>query len=219
MASSDAPASEKRVSSRTFFSEAVLIAAASALSYAVAYAYRSGFASYFDLPPLMLTPIIGGILHAGAAVGAFLLFLWVVVNGIWLLVPRTDSALARNIKRMLFILVVAVLGMYRLFAYRWGWAVVLGLLCFFGFGLFIFPLLTQRELRGYENKLLAQEKVEKASNLLMDEAGSRIGNRAHVLIFASYVLVVFANSLGYMTAKHQEDYFVLADMPDRVVAA
>ena len=92
MASSDAPASEKRVSARTFFSEAVLIAAASALSYAVAYAYRSGFASYFDLPPLLLTPTIGGILHAGAAVGAFLLFLWVLsfINPFELFYNRHD---------------------------------------------------------------------------------------------------------------------------------
>src|SRR5262249_49195185 len=38
-------------------------------------------------------------------------------------------------------------------------------------------------------------------------------------VFASLVLLVFAHSLGYWNAKNQEDYFVLADTPDHVVAA
>jgi hypothetical protein len=219
MASSDAPASEKQTSGKTFLSEAILVAAASALSYAVAFAYRSGFASYFGLPPLLLTPTIGGILQAGATVGASLLFLGVIVNGLWLFVPRKDSVLARHIKRMLFIFVLGVLGAYRLFAERWGWVVLLGLLCLFGFGLFIFPLISQRQVRSYENKLLAQEKVEARSDLLLDAVGRRMGDKALLFAFAAFVLVYFANSLGYTTAKNQQDYFVLADMPDHVVAA
>ena len=210
---------KKDVKERKFLSEAVLVAAASALSYAVAYAYRAGFGSYFDLPPLLLTPTLAGILRAGAAVAGFLLFLFVIINGLWMFLPHKDSAVRRNIQRMFFILVVIVLGLYWLFAYKWGWAVILGIVCFLGFHLFIFPLITQRKLHGYENKLLAQEKVMFASNMLTDEVGASIGRGVLLLAIASYVLIVFANSLGHQTAKNQEDYFVLTGTPDHVVAA
>src|SRR5437016_4506838 len=109
---------------RTGISEALLVASASGVSYAVAYAYRSGFASYFGLPPLLLTPTLGGVLQAGAAVGAVLLSFWVIVNGLWIFLPRSDSAVGRSIRRLLLILLIIVLTFFSVFTYKWGWLII-----------------------------------------------------------------------------------------------
>jgi hypothetical protein len=220
MASLDAPASEKQASDTALVSEAVLIAAASALSYAVAYAYRSGFASHFDLPPLLLTPTLGGILQAAATIGLLLLGFWNILNPLWMFLPGKHLALGRIVRRLLLILLIMLLILYGYLTSWWSWALIGTFMSFMAFGFLIFPLITQREIRGYENKLLAQEKVEAArGNTLIDEARRRIGDKALSVIIAAFVLLYFAYAVGKKAAKDQEDYFVLADTPDHVVAA
>ncbi|HKP02334.1 MAG TPA: hypothetical protein VJU77_03145 [Chthoniobacterales bacterium] len=206
-------------SSRSRIPDAILLAGASAVSYAVAYAYRSGFASFYDLPPVLSTPTIGSILQASAAVGVALLFFWLLLNGLWLFLPRRDSAIKRSILRLFLILAIIILTSYSLLSsYRWGWLLVPGALCLYGFAEFVFPLLTQRDVEGYENKIAAQEKVEAGVTDLTDHLVRRIGNKVFLLLFAAYVLINFAHSLGYSAAEFRQDFFVLADRPDYVVA-
>lgn len=219
MAPSDAHTSDKQTTDTRFLSETVLIAAASALSYAVAYAYRSGFASYFGLPPLLLTPTIGGILQAAAAVGILLLTFWNLLNSIWIFLPRKDSAVGRHVRRLLLMLLVMVLILYSFLSFWWSWVIIAAVLLVMGSLFFILPLITQRKIRGYENKLLAQEKDEAAGITLIDEARQRIGKKTLSFIVASFVLLYFAYAVGNKAARDQEEYFVLADMPDYVVAA
>jgi hypothetical protein len=195
------------------------VAAASALSYAVAYAYRSGFASYFDLPPLLLTPTLVTVLQAGAAVGAVLLVFWTIVNALWMFLPETKTAVSRRIYFLVLMVLIYALMFYSLFTYKWGWLILLGILCFFGFFEFIFPLITQRRVAGYENKLLAQDKIDDAQKTLLDRVGNRYGYKGMGLVLAVVVLLSFAHSVGYANAKEQEDFFVVADAPDYVVAA
>jgi hypothetical protein len=199
--------------------DSILLAAASAMSYAVAYAYRIGFGSFYDLPPLLLTPTIGGILKAGAAVGATLLTLSFFLNGIWMFLPSRNSALGRSIRRILLVLVFVILSSFSLFVYRWGWLVVPAALLVMTFLELVFPLITQRNIARYEDKLAAQEKVESAVTMPVDHFARRIGKRSFLLVFASYVLVNFSHSLGYIAAKQQEEFFVPDDAANYVVAA
>lgn len=198
--------------------DAILLAAASAVSYAVAYAYRTGFASFYGLPPVLLTPTVGGILQAGAAVGATLLTLSVFVNGLWMFLPSRESPVGRSIRRLFVMLVVTILVSYSLFAYKWGWLVVPAALCIFGFLELVFPLFTQRKIASYGDKLAAQEKVESNVTTPLDHFAKRIGRKAFVLVFASYVLMHFAYAVGYRAAKEQEEFFMLDDAPGYVVA-
>ena len=202
----------------TRFPEAVLLAGASAISYAVAYAYRTGFASYYGLPPVLLTPTIGGILQAGAGVGAILLTLSLFLNSFWMFLPSRESALGRSIRRVFLMLVVTILTSYSLFVYRWGWLAVPAALCVFGFLELVFPLLTQRKIARYEDKLAAQEKVESKVTTPADHLAKRIGKKAFLLVLAAYILINFSHSVGYRAAKEQEEFFVLDDTPGYVVA-
>jgi len=206
-------------SERKLLSDAFFVAAASAFSYAVAYAYRAGFASYFDLPPLLLTPTLGAMLHAAAAIGAVLAMFAMIVNNVWLFLPKTMTAVTRRIYLLVFMTVLFALVFYRLFTYKWGWLILVGISCFFGFFEFIFPLITRRNVAGYENKLIAQDKFDDSQLTLLDQIGNRFGYKGMGLVFLVVVLLLFAHSVGYANAKEQEDFFVLADAPDYVVAA
>jgi hypothetical protein len=204
---------------RTRIPDAIFLASASCASYVVAYAYRSGFGSFYGLPPLLLTPTIGGILQAAAAVGAALLSIWLIVNGVWTFVPPGHTALRRAFQRLLLILLISYLAMYSLLSSKWGWVSIVAVLCFFSFFEFVFPLLTQHRTKGYEGKLAAQEKVEAGVNTLSDYIGQRFGNKAILLAITAFILMNFAHSVGYRVAEEQEDFFVLGDAPDHIVAA
>jgi hypothetical protein len=190
---------------RKLLSDAILVAAASAFSYALAYAYQSGFASYFSLPPLLLTPTLGAVFQAGAVVGTFLLFFWNIFNAVWMFI-RTNSGIGRSILRLLLITLMAVMFVF-VFSNKWGWLIIVAVFCVFGFGEFIFPRITQREIAGYENKLLAQEKIKSASKpTFLHHLGQRFGDRVILPVIAAFGLLLLANGLGNKTAKEQEDF-------------
>ena len=201
---------------RKFLSDALLVAAASALSYAVAYSYRSGFASYFDLPPLLLTPTLGAVLRAGAAVGAVVLIFSFTAL---LFLPQKNTALSSRIYTLFLLLVFLALVNYSLFTSIRGWLSLVGVLCFLGFFEFVWPLITQPQVAGYKNKLLAQDNFDAAQNTFWDRIGNRYGYKGVGLVVAVLVLIFVAHSVGYSNAKEQEDFFVLADAPGYVVAA
>lgn len=98
-------------------SEGILLAAATALSYGIAFAYQSGYASYFGMPPLLLTPTIGTVLKAAGAVGLAFLSFWNIANGIWPFAPRGKSALHRAIRRLLAITLIAGLIAFNLLGF------------------------------------------------------------------------------------------------------
>jgi len=173
---------------RKIISEALLLAAASGFSYAVAYAYRSGFASFFGLPPLLLTPTLGVVIQAGAAIIAALSFFWLLLYSFWGFLPRASSVVGRQLRVLLIVGFFFSLAFFSVLARsKWGWLIILGFLCVFGFGMFVFPLITQREVAGYENKLLAQQKIENAAQqrTLLDRIGERIGHKRMLLILAA----------------------------------
>lgn len=197
------------------------MAIASALSYAVAYAYQSGFASHFGLPPLLLSPTIGSILQAGAAVGVVLIVFWNFASVAWHFSPRGDTALKRVIRRVVALALVMGLLFLPVLDRKSGWIAFVAMLGFFVFFEFVFPLIAQRKIIGYENKLLEQEELERhvAQHSLLDRAVIAFGKSALRLLVAAVLLIFVSYSVGLRAAINQEEFFVLADRPGYVVAA
>ena len=207
---------------KKIISEAVLLAIASGYSYAVAYAYRSGLASFFGLPQLLLTPTLGVVLQAGAAIIAALAIYWLLLYSLWGFLPRASSVVGIQLRTLFVVAFFFALAFFSVLTRsKWGWLIMLGFVCVFGFGMFVFPLIAQREVVGYDNKLLAQQKVENAAqqHMLLDQIGERIGHNRMLLILAAIALLSFAHGVGYRNASDQEEFFVVADAPGYVVAA
>src|SRR6267154_5139643 len=101
---------ENAPSAQRVFSDALLIAGFTASSYAVGYAYRSGFAEHFGIPAILVAPTATTVLEAAAALGGVLFTYFVAADFIWALVPHTNSAVARAVKRFVaFILCMGFL--------------------------------------------------------------------------------------------------------------
>lgn len=202
-------------------SEAMLVALVTALSYAVAYSYNAGFASFFDLPPFLISPTVGTILQAAAAVGAVLLGFWNIVAVVWVFAPRGDTALVRSIRRFLVVLLVVGFFYAPIRDVKGVWilvAIILGLYVFFSF---VFPLITQRNIAGYENKLLGQEEIERTadSHSLNAHVARALGGSALLVGALCVLLVYFSYFVGFGAAVRKENFLVLDGRPGYVVAA
>lgn len=206
---------------RQTVSEGILLAAASAAAYAVAFAYRTGYASHFGLPPVLLSPSLGAVLQAGGVVALSLLAVWNVATGIWPWVPRGHSARDRAVRRLLIIALIAAAFLFQALNGGHPWVALLGVLAFFGFFEFLFPLIVNRKIAGYEEKLLAQEEIERNAqkHSFASQVASLIGEDMLRLAVVVALLVLLANLVGARAAKTQTEFYVLADRPGYVVAA
>lgn len=202
-------------------SDAVLLAIVSALSYGVAYAYQAGASSYFGLPPLLLSPTTGTILRAVAAVGLVLLAFWNFSNALWPFVPRGDSAIIRAIQHTIVIALIVGLVAFTILDRRDAWIVLFIVGLAFALLEFGFPLIAQRHIRGYENKLLEQERTERQvqKRTLLEHAANAIGERGLTLAGGVLLTLGLAYMVGRRSAKTQEEFFVLTNRPGYVIAA
>lgn len=200
-------------------SEGILIAAASALSYAVAFAYEAGYAEYFGIPPLLISPNVGAVLKAAGVVGLALLSFWNIANGLWPFMPRGTSACDRAVRRLVIITLIAGLFIFYLLDGWRAWLTLAIISGFFGFFEFVFPLIVNRKISGYENKLLAQEAIEEEAqkHTLLEKAESVIGVGGLRLLAFALLLLIMARVIGVNVAKNQEDFYALADRPNAVV--
>jgi len=202
-------------------SETILIAAGSAISYAVAFAYRSGYGSHFGLPPLLLSPSLGVVLQAAGVVGLVALSFWNIAFAVWPWMPRGNSARDIAIRRVaLFCIVMSALIFQMADGWR-AWAILAAILGFFVFLEFILPLIAHRKVSGYENKLLAQEDIERNTQQysLTSLASGLIGDGLFRLIAVAVLVVMLANLVGTKVAKNQTEFYILKDSPGHVVAA
>lgn len=199
--------------------DGMIVAAGSAMSYAIAFAYRSGYSSHFGLPPLLLSPTLGDVLQAAGAVGAVLLLFFYVADAAWPWLPSGTSAVRRAARRVLIIiLALALLALLIRESAVWlAFLAIAGLSSFFEF---VFPLISQRRIAGYERKLAAQEKVETSAQqlTLFGSAMNVFGRRTGLVLAGVLFLLPMAHLVGLRSARMQEEFFVLADRPGYVVA-
>jgi len=200
-------------------SEAILLAGLSAFSYALAYAYKSGISSHFGIPPLLISPTIGAVLQAATAVGFVVLTVWNIANAIWPFAPRGENILARVIRKLLVIAFFIGLLAFPTMDRKTAWIVFAVIVGFFTFFELAFPLITQRKIKGYEQKLLAQEAIEANAQKfsLLDKVAGTFGEHTIRLVALGLVLLMLSNLLGIKTAKEKTDFFVLLDTPRFVV--
>lgn len=202
-------------------SEAILIASASAISYAVAFAYRSGYGSHFGLPPLLLSPTVGAVLQAAGIVGVAALTFWNIGFAVWPLLPRGNSALESSLRQIIAVgLLVSILIFQAVDGWK-AWAILAAIVGFFAFFEFVFPLIVHRKVSGYENKLLAHEEIERNARQysLVYQAQGLIGRGFFLLIAAALFFVTLSSLAGVKSAKNQTEYYTLKDRPGYVVAA
>ncbi len=195
----------------------IVLIIAPALGYTLAYTYEIGYCNVFKIPKefifLDLTTVIIGIT---AAFGGSLLIIWFVIM---LLIPKQAIKPMGPIRRRLyFLLLICMLSFFIAYKYLLVWELIyiIAYLVAMAVILLLFPLLDRntRKIKGYRNKLIANDEQTKKST---DPLLKRIGSRGIIVFMLLVGAYTFTYLEGRAQAINQEEFYVPSTYPSSVV--
>lgn len=192
-------------------SEGVILALIPLAGYWLSFIYQMNFNGYFGIPNYMIDLNMINIIISSLGILLFGAILLQTLNviGIFLLNINVDRRITSNITGDIVSLMLS-LSLIIIFDLNILQAAILlillpGISVIFNY---IFPILTQRTIKGYLAKLLAQEDYESTTNTPLDFV-ARSPYRIWVLIS---ILFVFASIISYVaggfSARIKTDFYV-----------
>ena len=209
-----------KTASKSGVSEAVALATAPALAYGAAYLFESAYAAHFAVPRFLVVVSLESVFTALAALVSGLFVIGLVANLVYsgLYHNRVGSTpLGRELLAFTAVglLFAAFLALYsptktELAVYVIAFVLATGLSL-------IWPLVTQRELDTYGEKLDAQAKLEREVVMGIDLIASRFSVSLRRLIFGSILFLAGAHAAGTGSAKRQDVFLVPEGSPSYVL--
>jgi hypothetical protein len=165
-------------------------------------AYAREFDIPFDVISISETGLVLAVKSVLIAISAYI----TKVNLIWIFSPRGDSLISFQVRTFIATSLFLGLAFYPYLiteSYLWALVILIGVLFFFQFA---FPLITQRKIKNYEDKLIAQHEINANS---VDIYKSLIGNlnsqwRLPFIIMLG--IMFFSYGLGRKEALEQTSF-------------
>lgn len=191
---------------------ATLFGLAAPISYGAAYLRESGFCSVFGVPYEFIQLNTTTMLIAITSGVGVLFFLYSFADMLYTLSQEGKQKKSGPVRRRVYFNLFSLIFLGFLSALfsplRQTWPLMLPFLIAFVLAQFVAPLITQRHVRGYVNKLEAQDRLEKESPVLLDYLIRRAGITA---VSFGLLLVLFLCTMffvGYNAAERQTDFLV-----------
>lgn len=204
---------------KNWITEGIIIASVPFLGYLFAFAYESGYAIFFNFPKELINIGLPQIVIAISILYTASALLFFGIEGLSFVFFKNKPALYHSIVKFLPLFGFAI-GYFVIY----GWAVAMPfiiLVIFLGFSEFIAPLITQRDKRGYENKL---QGYDEADWKVREERGAfsvrllKIFDRKNIMFILNlFICVGLTQMLGEAVASRQVKFFVIPSNPEKVV--
>ena len=185
--------------------QAVLIGAASAIGYGIAYLHELGFNSEFGIPQdLIVLNLTTVLITIGKILGVFIIvicvFLMLRYTEHYVLTEKWGRRLRRHITTIIFIIFLGALwlaypSLWRDIVYMLIGATV-ATLYFYAIH-YAVPIFTQRKVRGYRQKLKAEDEDERG--FFRREVTSLSRLFTFLLVLLALVLLFYT---AYMSGEH-----------------
>jgi hypothetical protein len=206
-------------SSFPFFTDAILAIAIPVAGYYVAYRYEQGYLTYFGVPTSLVEVGLSEVLGVlGQLISVFLLILGYL--DIRATLSKDKNPVARAIGRVLFPILIMLLIIYAASLKGATLYFLLALLALVIFTEFIFPIFSQRKVKGFKEKLAQQELRDGMQQSLMSNimASYKRGNYAlkSAINFTVLFALFYIFFLGSFTAKRSTSFMVLKTCPEMI---
>jgi hypothetical protein len=192
--------------------DAVMIALATAGAYLIAFAFEAGYFRQFSLPLDLIRVELSSMLVALGSLCGGVFAIYHVANLVILIQPNNKRRVIANYYKLASLLIIVFIPLLYL-SYGEGlfaeMAIVAGFfLIFETFATFVLPLLTQRSISGYLNKLDAQDQFEAGTEGAWAIVRNRFGRKALMLFGAIFYVILFAYFGGAASASTKKNHFV-----------
>lgn len=203
--------------SRDKISDAILIGFFTAYSYLISYQYQRGFYSHFNLPTFLIEISLTNILTYIISIFGFFFIIYVFINGLTASIPNdVNHYIVKIIKRYIFIFTF-----WTLFFIIYNVNNIISLYLCLGVTLlmiivdFVKPLFSQKKIKGYANKIIAEnEKIEKNDENLEYKNSINSFMFKHFPLIPNLLFIIFITStisfqLGNLNAINQEVFTII----------
>ena len=200
-------------------SEAMFLAGIPALAYLMSFVHELGFCLAFGIPLSFIQPSTVSFLIAVFGVIIALFPLIAVFNLLPTMIQHcwNGSAIQFGALRVLLGAISISICLIVLGSSVAQTATVFFVsIVMFGFLEFVFPLITQREVEGYSEKLQAQELVERQVIVLVDLV-NLLPVYWRFIVIGIFLCLVFSIGLGAGSANNQRKFMVPVSHPETVV--
>ena len=196
---------------KKIISEGILIAAVPFLGYLTVFIYELGFSNYFGIPYEFIQPSFTGVCLVTAIIIGVLLNVFVVGHLFSVILPIKEGPFLRVIKRVTLPLLVLL---FFVFLLGKEWKIYLGSIVIVMIIVaveFLWPLLTCRDKKTYEEKLIAQEKIEEKFEpefrRFFDYIDAKFSRQNVSICLVTFLLLVFVYQAGLINARQKEHFW------------
>lgn len=207
---------------RSLLNDGLIVAAVSVASYALAFSYEAGFATFFHIPDALIevdVTVVFSVFSALCmfALGIYVFLDWVGVRSIW---GRLSRPLIRFVVLNFSMYLIAGFYVVVLMGFGIGEPVLLLALlsCFvFVTGPYLIISFRTRQTHGGYLKALENLLAQKDNNYLTARLVSIFGARIVNAAVGLMVIDMMVYGFGYYRARSQNEYYVIQSSPPQVV--
>ena len=202
-----------------WITEGLILASIPVLGYFFAFQYEAGYASYFQYPKELILVGLPQIVLATITLWTGLIILFMLVESITMMLPKTQRSLSDSIIKLL-----PLVGFFAgsLFVYGWerAWP-FLFVFVMIGIPEFILPLFTQKDKKTYSEKIEADWDSEWRLRESKDAFSWRllrlVGHKNIVLVINIFIVAQLVQTAGEVMASRQMRFFTMSGAPEKVV--
>ena len=204
---------------KNWFSEGIILALIPILGYFFAFQYEAGFASYFRYPKEFISIGLPQIVIATVILWTVAMVLFMFMEMITMMIPEKQRGLCDSIFRFL-----PLTGFFvgSLLAYGWtrAWPFLI-LFLWMSIPEFILPLFTQKDKKGYSEKIEAdwnsEWKLRQTRNTLSWRLVRLFGHKHIIIVINIFLLAQLTHCIGEVSASRQIRFFTTSDVAEKVV--
>lgn len=201
-------------------SDAIIIAIFTFFGYVIAFAYEYGRATYFGIPLELISLDITHILISLSVLAVIIYITIHLSNFLYMGFSNFSEPVRETISREAFWF-FSYIGLIWVFRRDHRMFIFLSILFLINVSFnFLFPLIAQRNVSGYSNKLTAHRNIVTAGeNKSLFGLASRVfSSRVYNIILYMLMIVIIAYYSGNQSAKTQDEFYVVTKNKNTVVA-
>lgn len=203
--------------------QAIAMIISPAFGFLIAYQYESRFCEAFNIPKEFIELSWLTILSAFSAIVGIFTLLFLVTNVLFMIFGNIETEGKEIIQaKVIRIAPVTLLAFSSLLLYRTLWREslwMIGMAVFLFFLEFVLPLITERKVKGYLKKFIANEERDAYANkkslfsIMFSEQSNNI-----LIVFVVLIMIwIIAGMAGNSNAKLQRDFLIPSTYPEAVV--
>lgn len=187
-------------------SESVVLIILTAMTYTAFLVREMGYADFFSIPHDLISASHIGLVSAAQALAWGAIAYVGKVNLVWIFAPRGGRFVFRLVRYAIGTILVLGFALYPYLATDLSWWWLGGPIVLLIVGWFVSPLLTQRTVQGYENKLVEQTQLEAGSQDIYGTFLDRFDRATNITLMFIVAMMFFAYGDGRRSAIEQEEY-------------